>query len=56
MGRETELKIQFQPFSNLIFTFSIIKLEIEKNQVSQKLSPSHYNELLFLVYYRGGDI
>lgn len=52
MGKETKLKIQLQLFSNLILTFSIIKLEIEKNQVSQKLSPSHYNELLFGVLQR----
>lgn len=30
MGKETEIKIQFQPFSNLKFTFAIIKLEIGK--------------------------
>lgn len=50
MSKETELKIQFQPFSNLKFTFSVIKLEIGKKQVSQKLSPSHYNELLLGVF------
>lgn len=53
MGKETEIKIQFQPFSNLKFTFAIIKLEIGKKQVSQKLSSSHYNELLFGVLQRG---
>lgn len=52
IGKETELKIQFQTFSNLKFTFSIIEPEIGKKQASRKLPLSHYNEFIFSILQR----